>query len=85
MEYALLNKCVFSIVLNTVILVWSLISLGSPFQVLEADALNDRSPNVTLNRLVGSSSIRPLDAVRKEYLLFSLIDNKLLKYCGVLK
>ena len=68
-----------------VILVWSLISLGSPFQVLGADALNDWSPNVTLHRQVGSSSIRPFDADRKEYLLFSLIDNKLLKYCGVLK
>ena len=78
MEYALL-------VLNMVILVWSLISLGSPFQVLGADVLNDRLPNVTLNGQVGSSSIRPLDADRKEYLLFSLIDNKLLKYCGVLK
>ena len=69
-----------------VILVWSqVISLGSPFQVLGADALNDRLPNVTLNRQVGSSSIIPLDADRKEYLLFSLIDNRLLKYCGVLK
>ena len=85
MEYAFLNKCVFSIVLNMVILVWSLISLSSPFQVLGADALNDRLPNATLNRQVGSSSIRPLDVDRKEYLLFSLIENKLPKYCGVLK
>ena len=68
-----------------VILVWSLVFLCSPFQVLGADALKDRSPNVTLSRQVGSSSIRPLDADRKEYLLLSLIDNKLLKYCGILK
>ena len=68
-----------------VILVWSLISFGSPFQVLGADTLNDRSPNVILNRQEGSSTLRPLVADRKENLLFSLIDNKLLEYCGILK
>jgi len=68
-----------------VILVWSLISFGSPFQVLGADTLKDRSPNVILNRQVGSSSIRPLVGNRNENLLLSLIDNKLLKYCGILK
>ena len=57
MEYATLNKCVFSIVLKAIILVWSLIPFGSAFQVLGADALNDLSLNVTLYRQVGSSRI----------------------------
>ena len=80
-----MNKCVFSIVLKVIILVWSLIPFGSAFQVLGADALNDLSPNVTLYRQVGSSRISPLDADRRENLLFPLIDSRLLKYCGVLK
>ena len=85
MEYAILNKCVFSIVLKVIILVWTLITFGSAFQVLRADALNDLSPNVTLYRQVGSSRISPLDTDRRECLLFPLIDIRLLKYCGILK
>ena len=71
-------------VLKVIILVWSLITFGSAFQVLGADALNDLSPNVTFYRQVGSSRISPLDADRRECLLFPLIDSRLLKYCRVL-
>ena len=60
-------------VLKVIILVWSLIPFGSAFQVLGADALNDLSPNATLYRQVGSSRISPLDADRRENLLFPLI------------